>query len=533
MTNIDQNKVNRVQSSQIFLPGQGLTWLAVAALGCTAFFWDGIVSLLRAWSLPEYSHGPIIPLIAGYLLLRELRNQPAKVERGSSTPGLIVVLVGMFVGLVGNVTQIPYFITYGLIITIGGLILVVSGVKQGYRFWLAWFYLLFMLPLPTAMYWQLSAQLQFLSSRLGVEVIKTMGIPVFLDGNIIDLGYYKLQVAEACNGLRYLFPLTSFGFLFAVLYRGPIWHRVLLFLSSIPITILMNSFRIGVIGVLVNSYGTEQAEGFLHWFEGWIIFIACISLLYFEAFLLQRLSRKPQPILNVLDLSTTGILSPLRFTGNILPGKKLIAAALLLIFSGIFWQTAPARSIPILERKTFAQFPNELNGWTATKVKLDPAIEKALGADEYFSANFNPPSSDPAINLFISFYFSTTDGSGIHSPEICIPGGGWEVSRWQRVQLRSGESPSTSFAANRAIIQKGEQRQLVYYWFEMRGHRFTGEYEAKFNTIWESLTKSRADGALVRFVTPLKKGETESVAEKRISSFLPGVVKILPEYVPN
>ena len=116
-------------------------------------------------------------------------------------------------GLLGNLTQIPYFITYGLIIVIAGLTLLVAGAKQGIRFWTVWVYLLFMLPLPTAMYWQLSGQLQFISSRLGVEFIQTMGIPVYLDGNIIDLGIYKLQVAEACSGLRYLFPLMSFGFL--------------------------------------------------------------------------------------------------------------------------------------------------------------------------------------------------------------------------------------------------------------------------------------------------------------------------------
>ena len=119
---------------------------------------------------------------------------------------------------------------------------------------------------------------------------------VYLDGNVIDLGSYKLQVAEACSGLRYLFPLMSFGFLFAVLYKGPTWHKIVLFLSTLPITILMNSIRIAVIGLLVNRYGTGQAEGFIHFFEGWIIFIACVMILYLEAMLLQRLTRNPQPI---------------------------------------------------------------------------------------------------------------------------------------------------------------------------------------------------------------------------------------------
>ena len=108
------------------------------------------------------------------------------------------------------------------------------------------------------------------------------GISVYLEGNVIDLGSYKLQVVEACSGLRYLFPLVSLSFIAAYIYHGAFWKKAIIFLSSIPITVLMNSFRIGVIGVLVEYGGPGQAEGFLHDFEGWIIFMACIAILVLE-----------------------------------------------------------------------------------------------------------------------------------------------------------------------------------------------------------------------------------------------------------
>ncbi|MFX8824946.1 archaeosortase/exosortase family protein, partial [Acinetobacter baumannii] len=85
------------------------------------------------------------------------------------------------------------------------------------------------------------------------------GISVFVEGNVIDLGSYQLQVADACSGLRYLFPLMTIGLIVAYLYRGAMWKRVVLFLSSVPITILMNSFRVGMIGVLVDRWGTSMA----------------------------------------------------------------------------------------------------------------------------------------------------------------------------------------------------------------------------------------------------------------------------------
>jgi exosortase D (VPLPA-CTERM-specific) len=434
---------------------------------------------------------------------------------------------------VGNLTQIPYFITYGLIIASAGLVLLVAGAKQGLRYWPAWVYLVFMLPLPNAMYWQVSTQLQFLSSQLGVELIRLASIPVLLEGNIIDLGEYKLQVAEACSGLRYLFPLASFGFLFAVLYRGPAWHKLVLFLSTLPITVIMNSFRIGVIGILVNSYGTEQAEGFLHWFEGWVIFAACLAVLYLEAAILQRFSKNPQSVLSLLDLRWDGFGEPLKRLVSLDASRPLLWASCLLILAGLAWHLTPKRTPPDLERKFFVEFPMTIGDWKGTFYKLDPVIEAALGADEYLSTSYEKPGADP-ISFFVSYYNSTTDGSGIHSPEICIPGGGWEVSRWQQIPVTvEHEGRTQNFYVNRAIIQKGEFRQVVYYWFEMRGHRFASEYAAKFNTVWESLTRYRADGALVRLVTPMEKGESESAADRRLLGFMGPMLKELESFIPE
>ena len=109
-----------------------------------------------------------------------------------------------------------------------------------------------MLPLPKMVYWNVTMALQFVSSGIGVWLLRVRQVPVYLEGNVIDLGVYKLQVAEACSGLRYMFPIMSFTYVFAVLYRGPVWHKMVLFLSAVPIAVLMNSFRIGVIGILVD-----------------------------------------------------------------------------------------------------------------------------------------------------------------------------------------------------------------------------------------------------------------------------------------
>src|SRR5262249_11465682 len=132
-------------------------------------------------------------------------------------------------------------------------------------------------------------------SRIGVAIVRLFGISVFLEGNVIDLGIYKLEVAEACNGLRYLFPLMTLGFLFAYFFKAGWWKRVFLFLSSIPIAILMNSLRIGVIGVMVDRWGTKMAEGFLHDFQGWSVFMVSVGVMILEMIALSRVGGARQP----------------------------------------------------------------------------------------------------------------------------------------------------------------------------------------------------------------------------------------------
>ena len=281
--------------------GNGLAaawpWLAVAAAGLAAFYGQALLVLGASWQRPEYSYGPLVPVITGLMILRELHRRPPLFDAGSRAPGVALLVMGLLVGLLGNIARVADIGTYGFILALGGFILIAAGTREGLRFWPGWVHLVFMLPLPQFLYLHASTGLQSLSSKIGVALIDAMGIPVFLDGNIIDLGTYQLQVAEACSGLNYLFPMLSFGWLVALLYMGPNWHRAVIFLSAIPVTILMNAFRIGVIGILVNRYGIAQAEGFIHVFEGWVVFMACTAILYCIAMAAAALgARRPDAI---------------------------------------------------------------------------------------------------------------------------------------------------------------------------------------------------------------------------------------------
>lgn len=512
----------------------GLFWFVLLVASAVPVLWIGLASLVRAWSTPEYSHGPLIPLISLYLFLRELRQAPAVNDSVTPTrwPGLVVVAFGLAIALLGNVVRIPDVVAYALIIWTGGVVLTVFGWDRGRRHQLPVLHLIFMLPLPQFLYWKLTIFLQGVSSVVGVWFVDLAGIPVFLDGNIIDLGVYKLHVAEACSGLRYLFPILSFSYLFAILYRGPLWHKFALLLMAAPLAVFMNSFRIGIIGILVNYYGIEHAEGFLHFFEGWVIFGSCVGILFITAIALQRLTPNPLPLSQAIDLDFTGLGGILGRILSIRPTFALAQASLLTLALAIGWTSFQPSETRSVDRIIFALFPRDLGDWIGRQTFLEADVERVLGADDYINGNY-VEAGGTTVNFFAAFYNRQTEGSGIHSPEVCLPSGGWEIASFDTHAVAFPDTVYGEFEVNRAIIQKGLQRQMVYYWFEQRGRRITNDFSAKISLLVDGFVEGRSDGALVRFVTPIRDDETEAEAEARIERLMAEVLTRLPAYIPE
>ena len=508
-----------------------LLFLALCA-GSLPIFWFGFESLARAWSTPEYSHGPIIPMISLYLFLREMRAAPA--DDGAPKrrwPGILVILVALALAAFGNLGRIPDIVTYAFIIWVGGVVLTIFGWQRGIRHQLPVFHLVFMLPLPQFLYWQMTVFLQGVSSVVGVWFVSAMGIPVFLDGNIIDLGPYKLLVAEACSGLRYLFPILSFSYLFSILYRGPIWHKAVLLLSAAPIAVFMNSVRIGIIGILVNFYGIEHAEGFLHFFEGWVIFLACIGILFLMAVVLQQMHRNTLPLRDAIDVDFDGFggVAARIFTirGNIAMGAAATAGVLV---STLYLSVGLPEGEKI-ERDSFGVFPRTMSEWSGSSSILEPEIERVLGADDYLVATYRDDAGQ-SVSFFSAYYLNQTEGDGIHSPEVCLPVGGWEIFSIDPYEVDMSGTPYGVFEVNRAVIQKSQQKQLVYYWFDQRGQRMTNDFAAKLSVLWDGVTRGRTDGAIVRYTTPIGSNEDITVADARIQELMRESLPRLPRFIP-
>jgi exosortase D (VPLPA-CTERM-specific) len=511
----------------------GLFWFVLAVVSALPLFWLGLTGLATEWTRPEYSHGPIIPVLSFYMFLREMKFvPPAAGPVTDRNIGVGLIALSLAMAALGNLVRIDDIVFYALIVWVGGLILTGFGFSRGWVFWPSVLHLVFMLPLPQFLYWKLNIALQLVSSEIGVSLVRLAGAPVFLDGNVIDLGVYKLQVAEACSGLRYLFPIMSFSYVFAVLYRGPVWHKIVLLLAAAPLAVLMNSIRIGIIGVLVDRYGIGQAEGFLHFFEGWIIFLTCIAILFAMAVAMQRLSGDRRRLGEAIDLDFSRLGAQLRRVLTIAPSAGMTAAALITTAASLAFVLTPARPVVEIARDSFTLFPRSIGGWAGSTSYLEPQVERVLKADDYISAFFVNPAEAQPVDFFVAYYTNQTQGAGIHSPEVCLPTGGWEIFSLAPTEITLAGTRFGTFEVNRAVIQQGLSKQLVYYWFEGRGRRETNDFVAKFHTIADSMMRGRTDGALVRAITPIG-ADGEQAADARLQRFLAGTVDRLVRFVPE
>lgn len=548
-TQLDTSYNSQPPSSGRMISSDRIPLLAAASAVIIAFAWlylHGFSALIEDWSREEYSHGPVIPIVALFLIARQLAVTKVKEPNGQWW-ALPFAILGIALGILGTLSNIADLTQYGLIIGFVGIIIATLGFRQTLALWAPVIYLGFMIPLPEMIYLKLFSWAQLVSSEFGTLFVRLVGIPVFLEGNIIDLGVYKLQVAEACAGLRYLFPMMSFGYLFAIVYQGSNWARVVIFLSTIPISVTMNSLRIGVVAVLVNSFGIEQAEGFIHLSEGWVVFVASIAILYAEASVFTYFGRSGRAAWASLDLGFDRISRSADVLRAIRDWRPLAVLASLFLVGVLAINLLQTEQTAFPKRTPFAVFPTALGEWSGKQSTLPPNVENVLAADDYLLADYVSNKSGKLVNLFVSYYRTQNKGESPHSPEVCIPGAGWEISSLEKETVSLGHPTSTpgegavqvnfegapSIRINRAIIQKGETRQLVYYWFKERGRLVASEYAAKWYIFKDGLVRNRTDGGMIRLVTRIDKNDGERAADVVLSNMLRKIYPLTDKYIPS
>ena len=509
-------------------PQRDVLFLLIGLVAATVSCWGGLSELVSRWHRQEeYSHGFFIPLISLWLLWsRRAALQQSKGDPSAWGPSALALSAFMIV--LGEFTAIFLLIQLGFLVALAGLVLTYGGTSLLRVSAMPIALLLFCIPLPYFVDSQLSWRLQLFSSTLGVDFLRLLGYSVYREGNVIDLGSYMLQVVDACSGLRYLYPLLSVGFLMAYMYPAALRWRIVLVLSTIPVTIITNSARIAIVGILVGRWGSGMADGFLHAFQGWAIFIVCQIVLVAEIALIEHFTRKR----SLIDVQQFPVRDPVEPSVSEWRLKPVAATlGILAMLAGLAGATAVTGRTELTPgRDSLRGFPMVLEDWKGTEAALDLQVEQALGFQDYVLADYAGPGGQQ-VNFYVAYYASQRKGVSPHSPQVCIPGGGWVIMDLSEISVPLADG--RALPAVRALIDKQGQRALVYYWFDQRGRLIANEYLMKWHLLVDSLQRNRTDGALVRVVTAVSRNEAPQAADERLRRFIALAQPKMAGFVPH
>lgn len=525
-----------VPGGQLILWKPSLNTMLVVAITFLVASWPfiGALSWLWTWWLdvPEYSHGIIVPCLTATLIWLR-RDEFLDTPFSGSWWGVGLVALAAIVYWIGTVATLHVVDNLGYWLLLCGITLSLLGPRAFRIVRLPLLLLVFAIPLPNFFLNNLSATLQLWSSQLGVQIIRGFGISVLLQGNVIDLGLYRLEVAEACSGLRYLFPLLTLGMLMGYLYRGALWKRVAIALVSLPLTVLVNSLRIGLIGFMVDRWGPGMAEGFVHDAQGWVMFMLTGGLMVLLLMALHRFGRERLNWHDAFGISPPAERPPgavVRRTT--LPKPFWGTIALVAVISLASWLVpAPREVYP--DRTAFVGFPMRLGDWKGRSQGLEQGALDILQLDDYLLADYVAPKGDAVVNLYVAYYKAQHSSQAVHSPRSCLPGGGWVMTDFGQREIPGVVISGNTLRVNRAIVELGNQRELVYYWFQQRGRIVTNEFAVKWYLLVDSLLRHRTDGALVRLVTLVPAGASAQDADRRLGEMASELAPVLPTYVAN
>jgi len=471
----------------------------------------------------DFDYAYLTPLILGFLLL-DKREALRSVIKISDMRGFLVFVLGIIMFWIGELAG-EYYIQYlSIIIVLLGLVLSLFGLKFLKHLACIFLTVIFFIPFPDLFTRLATSQLQLLSSSLGVKILRIFGKSVYLEGNIIDLGGYKLQVVDACSGLRYVLPLLVLSILLGCFLNLSIWARLFLLAVSVPVAILANALRIASISIIGEYFGFDIIKGTFHSFEGFYVFIFALCLLVLIAFMLKRLFKSNVSISSKFKEDRIS-----SFNINFHSWMLVTIMTTVVIVSLVIHVFVNFREVvPISE--SLDKFPMKLNGWVGKRNLMSRELIEELDFSSYVLADFHDPNGH-VVNLYVAYYETQRKGESIHSPATCLRSSGWTFLNAGPVYVDvPGEG---RLKVHSALLQKLNQKQEVFYWFQQGARVIDNIFALKWYVFWDALTRQRTDGALIRIMTPLYEGEDLDDAELRLKDFAQVAIPELKKFLPD
>jgi exosortase len=265
-----------------------------------AWLYAGVVSgLVAEWaSSPDASYGIVLAAVAALVAWRRRDALRRAIDpTGAALPGAAIVALGLVMYLAGQLGADLFLTRLSLLVVLCGGIWFLAGARALQTVAAPMVFFAVAIPLPSVIASALTLPLQLTASRVAEASLTTMGVPVFRDGNVLELPSTALEVAEACSGLRSIISLAAISILLA--WTEPsLPRRIAIVAFSLPVAIVMNGFRIAATGLACEAWGPKAASGSWHTFTGWVTFVVSVFVLL----QLQRLMARRPTLLDAQPL---------------------------------------------------------------------------------------------------------------------------------------------------------------------------------------------------------------------------------------
>jgi exosortase len=258
-----------------------IAWAAalIVVLLIAAYYQVLVKLVVDWWEIPDASHGFLVFPFAAYLVWSR-RTTLCRTELRPTSSGVAIVAVGLTILVLGMFGAELFLSRISLLVSLAGLILSFGGRKLLAELRFPLLILLLAIPIPAIIYNQITLPLQTLAAKAAAVLLPVFAVPVLREGHVIVLPSMKLEVAQACSGIRSLMSLLTVSILYGYFLETSLWKRTVLALASVPIAVAANCLRIVGTGLCVQYWDPDKALGFFHEFSGWVIFLVSLSCLY-------------------------------------------------------------------------------------------------------------------------------------------------------------------------------------------------------------------------------------------------------------
>ena len=280
-------------------PSTALPFAIISALLVALYYRVGVKLAIDWYNIADYSHGFLVPLFSLFLLW-DKRKQIAATPVRPSWGGLPLVILGLTILIFGVFGADLFTSRISFVVLLTGLVWTFFGSQMLREVIFPILVLLLAIPFPAIVFNQITFPLQLLASRMASMILPLLGVPVLQEGNVIELPVMKLEVAEACSGIRSLMSLFTLAVFYGYFLERTTWRRGVLALASIPIAVAANVARIVGTGLCVQYWDPAKALGFFHEFSGWVMFVISLACLYLVHRIMKLVAPEPTPVKEAL-----------------------------------------------------------------------------------------------------------------------------------------------------------------------------------------------------------------------------------------